>query len=91
MDNQAKLALLLVKELRKQKALEDVICEHGIETVRECSCCHMLMNEGWIYHDYYTYCSNGCLLHDNPNEDINELQNHANGINCAAYWTSWEG
>lgn len=91
MDNQISLAILLVEELRKRQAIEDVICEYGIETVRICNHCNRLMNEGWMYHDFKTYCSDGCMLRDNPDEDIMELYRHACEEDCVAYWTKWEG
>lgn len=91
MDNQISLAILLVEELRKRQAIEDVICEYGIETVRACNHCNRLMNEGWMYHDINTYCCDECLISDNPNEDISALQEHACEDECDAYWTKWEG
>lgn len=89
--DKAGLALLLVEELRKQGALEDVICEYGIETVRECTHCHELMNEGWIFHDYETFCSDECLMCEHPDVDIKYLKEHASDEDSVAYWTAWEG
>lgn len=91
MNNQQQLSLLLVEELRKRNALEDVICEYEIETVRECTHCHKLMNEGWIYAGYETYCSDECLAAAHPEEDLNYLNHHASDDDSVTYWTDWEG
>ena len=66
MNNQRILSALLVEELRKQGALEDVICEYGIESLRECTYCHRLMNQGWIYRGFETFCSDKCLMNAHP-------------------------
>jgi len=91
MNNEQQLCALFVEELRKRGALEDVICEYGIETLRECTHCHTLMSEGWIYHGYETYCSDECMLAEHPDEDIDSLNYHASDDASDTYWTKWEG
>ena len=91
MNNQRTLETLLVEELRKRGALEDVISEYEIETVRECNHCHQLMNEGWIYAGCETYCSEECLLKAHPDEDVDELKKQAEDDDSDSYWTTWEG
>ncbi len=89
-NNQIHLAMQLVKELRKQNMLEDMICTYGIESVRECNYCHRLMNEGWLYADIETYCSDGCLLGAHPEEHLPYLRSHASDEDTYAYWTAFE-
>lgn len=90
MNNQRLLEKLFVEELRKRGALEDVICEYEIENVRECNCCHRLMNEGWIYHGFETYCSDRCLMSAHSDENLDELRKNANDDDSDTYWTMWE-
>lgn len=91
MNNQRLLEHLLVSELREQGVLEEIISEHGIETIRECRHCHRLMNEGWIFRNYETYCSDRCLMKAHPEEDLATLKKHAEEEDSETYWTAWEG
>lgn len=91
MNNQQDLEPLLVEELRKRNALEEVICEYGIETVRECLCCHRLMNEGWLFAGIETYCSDDCLMKAHPEENLLILKVEALRDDSDTYWTKWEG
>lgn len=91
MNNQRILERRLVEELRKRNALEDVICEYGIESVRECGYCHRLMDEGWLYHGYETFCSSRCLMMAHQEEDVADLRLHACDDDSDTYWTRWEG
>jgi len=91
MNNQQQLCVLFVEELRKRGALEDIICEYEIENLRECSHCHKLMNEGWIYLGYETFCSDDCLLAEYPDENIKVLRENASDDESDTYWTRWEG
>lgn len=91
MNNQRDLEHLLVEELRKRNALEEVICEYGIETVRECLCCHRLMNEGWLFAGIETYCSDDCLMKAHPEENLLILKAEALRDDSDTYWTKWEG
>jgi len=91
MNKQQKLCVLFVEELRKRGALEDVICEYEIVNIRECTYCHRLMKEGWMYGGYETYCSDKCLKNANPDEDIDYLKEHASDDDSETYWTEWEG
>ena len=91
MNDQRILSKLFVEELRKRGVLEDVICEYEIESLRECSYCHRLMNQGWMYQGYETYCSDKCLIKAHPEEDIEELKQEAARNDTDTYWTAWEG
>lgn len=90
MNDQRMLSTLFVEELRKRGALEDVICEYGIESLRECSHCHRLKNQGWIYHGFETYCSDNCLMEAHPEEDLEEMRREASSNRSDTYWTAWE-
>lgn len=64
---------------------DDFIADNGIENLRVCYNCGKFMNEGYIYQDFETYCSEKCFIEahgktvfDNAGDD--EL-----------YWTAWEG
>ena len=91
MNNQIHLMKILVDTLRKNNALENVICEYCIETVRECCYCHKLMDEGWLYQGFETYCSDACLLASHPELDIVQLKSEASDDYNDTYWTKWEG
>lgn len=91
MKRQEELASLLVEELRKRNALEEVVCDYGIETVRECNGCHRLMDEGWIFRGFETFCSDECLMAAHPEEDLTRLRQEANTDDSDSYWTRWEG
>ena len=87
----SQLSHLLVKELQKRNALEDVILDYEIETLRVCNCCGRLMNEGWIYQGIETYCSDDCLMKSHPNENLCDIKEQACLENSDIYWTQWEG
>lgn len=72
MNHPVTMALLLVGELRKRDALEDVILANDIGNLRVCTHCGKLMNEGWTCVDS-PYCSDKCLLADNPDLDLDNL------------------
>lgn len=91
MNDQRILSKLLVEELRKRGALEDIITQYEIETLRECSHCHRLMNQGWIYQGFETYCSDRCLMRAHPEEDLEGLKRAASNSDTDTYWTAWEG
>ena len=90
-NNQTQLSFLLVKELQKRKVLEDVICQYEIETVRVCGCCGRLMNEGWMFQGFETFCSDRCLMRVHPEVDLTWLREQACEEDSDSYWTSWEG
>lgn len=91
MNLKSQLSHLLVKELKKRNALEDVILDYEIETLRVCNCCGNLMNEGWIYQGIETYCSDDCLMKSHPNENLCDIKEQACLENSDIYWTQWEG
>ena len=64
---------------------EDFIEDNEIETLRVCQHCGKFMNEGYIYRDFETFCSDTCFIKEHgratfENADEDEL-----------YWTAWEG
>lgn len=89
-NNQVLMAQRLVEELRRKNALDDVISRYGIEGVRVCRYCNGLMNEGWLYCGDLTYCSERCLLADNPDEDIETLKEEVERDDSDSFWTTWE-
>lgn len=91
MSRQRELEHLFVQELRQRGALEDVICEYGIETIRECNHCHRLMREGWLYHDFEAYCSDKGLMAAHPEECIETMRRQASEDDAETCWTAWEG
>lgn len=91
MNKQRTLEKLLVEELRKRESIEDVICEYNIESLRVCNTCHRLMNEGWIYNNCETYCSDKCLMKSHPDENIAKMKERASEDYSETYWTVWEG
>lgn len=67
------------------EAKERFIENNEIETLRVCQHCGKFMNEGYIYRDFETYCSDRCFIAEHgratfENADEDEL-----------YWTAWEG
>lgn len=100
-NGQLSLSKLLVDELREKDALESVISEYGVQSVRVCMNCKRLMNEGWLYCGDITYCSEACLLADNPDEDMETLRNELDDEfrypdeNCSStpvsFWTKGGG
>jgi hypothetical protein len=67
------------------EAKEDFIESNEIETLRVCQHCGKFMNEGYIYRDFETFCSDECFIKEHgratfENADEDEL-----------YWTAWEG
>lgn len=91
MSRQRELEHLFVQELRQRGALEDVICEYGIETIRECNHCHRLMREGWLYANFETYCSDKCLMAAHPAECIETMRHQASEDDAETCWMAWEG
>lgn len=89
MNNQRTLERLLIEELRKHDALEDIICEYEIESVRECCYCKRLMNEGWMYQNIETLCSDKCLMKAHPNASLESIRLHADDDDADTYWTEW--
>lgn len=90
-DNSKRLALRLVEELISYDHLEEVISEHELDNVRECSHCHQLMEEGWIVADFGQYCSDNCLQEVFPRLDMEEVKRNAGEEKASIYWTKWEG
>lgn len=92
MNHPVTMALLLVEELRKRDVLEDVILANDIGNLRVCTHCGKLMNEGWTCVDS-PYCSDKCLLADNPDIDLDNLAKMTEQELDASeiFWTAWEG
>ena len=58
----------------------EFIEENEIENLRVCENCGKFMNEGFLYLDIETYCSEECLIESQGMYDKDD-----------AYWTAWEG
>lgn len=67
------------------EAKEEFIEENEIETLRVCNYCGKFMNEGYIYRDYETFCSDECFINAHGKAIFN------NADEDELYWTSWEG
>lgn len=64
---------------------EEFIEENGIETLRVCQCCGKFMNEGYLYNDYETYCSDKCFIEKHGRATFDGADDDE------LYWTAWEG
>jgi hypothetical protein len=64
---------------------EEFIEENEIETLRVCQCCGKFMNEGYIYRDFETFCSEECFVETYGKSIFN------NADDDELYWTAWEG
>lgn len=64
---------------------EEFIEENEIETLRVCQCCGKFMNEGYIYRDFETFCSEECFIETYGRSIFN------NADDDELYWTAWEG
>ena len=67
------------------EAKEEFIEENEIETLRVCNYCGKFMNEGYIYRDFETFCSDKCFINAHGKAIFN------NAGEDELYWTSWEG
>ena len=73
-----------LKQYRKiTKQLKRI--QNEIETLRVCNYCGKFMNEGYIYRDYETFCSDECFINAHGKAIFN------NADEDELYWTSWEG
>lgn len=64
---------------------EEFIVDNEIETLRVCQCCGKFMNEGYIYRDFETFCSEKCFVETYGKSIFN------NADDDELYWTAWEG
>lgn len=87
---QRDLAVRLVETLVMQGDLEWVISDCNIEFVRECEHCHRLIAEGWCGYNSVTYCSDECLMADNPAITQSRLRELEEDDGEDFYWTEWE-
>lgn len=89
-EKQRSLAVHIVEHLIMTDNLDWIICDCNINFVRECVHCHCLMNEGLLCGDTYTYCSEECLLAENPGITKEELNKLMEDDDSQIYWTEWE-
>lgn len=89
-EKQKSLAIHLVEYLIMTGNLDWIICDCDVQFLRQCDHCHCLMNEGWLCGDTYHYCSDECLLAENPGITQEELNNLGVDDNSIIYWTEWE-
>ena len=67
------------------EAKEEFIEDNEIETLRVCNYCGKFMNEGYLYRDYETFCSDECFINSYGKSIFN------NADEDELYWTAWEG
>ena len=87
---QKSLAVHLVEHLIMTGNLDWIICDCNVNFLRKCDHCHKLMNEGWMCGETYHYCSEECLLAENPGITKAELDNLVADDESDIYWTEWE-
>lgn len=88
-EKQKDMAIHLVEHLIMTGNLDWIICDCDVQFLRECDHCHGLMKEGWMYRETYHYCSDECLLAENP-EITQEKLDNLDDNNSDIYWTEWE-
>lgn len=89
-DRQKVLAVRIVERLIQTGNLDWILTECNIGFVRECQHCHGLIDEGWLCGDIYTFCSDDCLLKENPSLDKMTLEQLYEDEGSEVYWTEWE-
>lgn len=89
-ERQKALAVRIVEHLIQTGNLDWILTECNINFVRECQHCHSLMNEGWLCGDTYTFCSDDCLLKENPSLDKETLEQLYEDDGSNVCWTEWE-
>lgn len=84
------MAIRLVEELIMADNIDWVIEECGIEDMRTCQHCRRLINEGWWCDETWSYCSDECMIAENPEiskQEIEKLKETDGGIE----WMEWKG
>lgn len=89
-EKQKSLAVHLVEHLTMTGNLHWIVCECRVTFLRICDHCHKLINEGWMCGDTYHYCSDECLLAENPGITQVEFDKLVADDNSEIYWTEWE-
>lgn len=89
-EKQKSLAVHLVEHLTMTGNLDWILCDCNVTFLRKCDHCHKLMNEGWMCGETYHYCSDECLLAENPGITQEELDNLVVDDDSDIYWTEWE-
>ena len=89
-EKQKSLAVHLVEHLTMTGNLDWILCECDVTFLRKCDHCHKLMNEGWMCGETYHYCSDECLLAENPGITQEDLDNLVADDDSDIYWTEWE-
>lgn len=64
---------------------DDFITENEIENLRVCFNCGKFINEGYLYNDYETYCSDECFIKKHGRATFDGAGDDE------LYWTAWEG
>lgn len=89
-EKQKALAVHLAEHLIMTGNLDWIICECEVNFLRTCEHCHKLINEGWMCSDTYNYCSEECILAENPRVTREELDSLLADDNSSIYWMEWE-
>lgn len=88
-ERQKSLAVRIVEHLIQTGNLDWILTECNINFVRECQHCHGLMDEGWLCGDTYTFCSDDCLLKENPSLDKETLEQLYEDDDSNVCWNEW--
>ena len=64
---------------------EEFIEDNDIQTLRVCQHCGKFMNEGYLYKDFETFCSDECFIKEYGKSQFE------NADDDVLYWTAWEG
>lgn len=88
-DKQKALAARLAEHLIETGNLDWIITECGVNFLRKCDHCHSLIQEGWMCGETYHYCSDECLLAENPGITQEELNNLVADDDSDICWTVW--
>lgn len=87
---QQRLAIRMAEELVMKGMMESVISDCNIGFMRECGHCHALMDEGWLWNNWNTFCSDECLMAAFPSltpEDLREIREDDSCLDT--FWNEW--
>lgn len=89
-ERQRAMAVRIVEQMITLGRLDEILTLYHIEFARECQHCHALMNEGWLCGDTYTFCSDECLLAENPALTEEDLARLSEDEYSLVDWNEWE-
>ncbi len=89
-ERQKALAVRIVERLIETGDLDWILTECNVGFVRKCQHCHSLIDEGWLCGDTYAFCSDDCLLKENPSLDKETLELLYEDDSSNVCWNEWE-